>query len=297
MKSRLIIALIMISALVIVSISYLFTISSSEEKNTITVSDIPDVYDEQVEEKSNTVKSKKISLKINEVSDYKKMTKAEIYELRKKYVSQSLFANSNYVPSEEVFGAIADKSPWYGLTYSGCIGMVKGTSKVAQGPSEESRFINNPNILVGILSGSQRIQPDDPGCFDKRYWLIPESMTYDKATNTIEATYNFRYTGPMALTGINARDLGYKYVYAKNPINYKFDNTPNISHEVFELIDYIHLGGSCEYKNGCNNGSPYQPYLNLKLTNFPVSIKLKLWKKMPNNKISKPDINYIITFK
>lgn len=297
MKSRLIIASIMISALVIVSISYLFTISSSEEKNTITVSDVPNIYDEKTEEISSNSKNNQIALKINDVTDYKKMTKAEIYELRKKYVSQSLFANSNYVPSEEVFGAIADKSPWYGLTYSGCIGMVKGTSKVAQGPSEESRFINNPNILIGIISGSERIQPDNPRCFNKEYWLIPESITYDKNTNTIETTYNFRYTGPMALIGINARDLGYKYVYAKNPINYKFDNTPNISHDVFELIDFIHLGGSCGYKNGCNNGSPYQPYLSLKLTNFPVSIKLKLWKEMPNNKISKPDINYIITFK
>lgn len=84
MKSRLIIALIMISALVIGSISYLFIMSSSEEKDTITASDVPDVYDEQIEENSTTTKSKKISLKINEVSDYKKMTKAEIYELRKK---------------------------------------------------------------------------------------------------------------------------------------------------------------------------------------------------------------------
>ena len=256
------------------------------------------VYDEKNEKKENKsfLDQNLINLVVNPVSDYKSMTKQEIYELRKKYVAESLFKKNDYEPSDYVFGKIADKAPWYGLDYSGCIAKVLGTKKVVQGPSEESRFINNPNMLVGVVSGSQNIEPDSAGCFDQKYWVLPSSFTYNSYTNTITAKYEWKYIGPMTLIGLNAKDLGYEYAYASVIKNVNFKSVPNISTDVYQFRDFIHLGGTCRYKNGCNNASPYQSELAYNFSDFPASFKIKLWKNKPNDKNSQADINYLIIF-
>ncbi len=237
------------------------------------------------------------NLVFNDVSDYDDLTKEEIYELRKKYVAASLFATPDYQPSDEVFGQIASKKPWYGLDYSGCVRAVTGQKEVAQGPSEESRFINNPNMLIGVISGSKRVEKDNPVCFDTSYWILPVKLSYFRDENTIEAVYNFRYTGQMYLTGINARDLGYKYVYADEAENVKFRSQNNVSNTIHEFRDFIHLGASCGYKDGCNNGSPYQSELDYKYTDYPSTMEFKLWKNRPASINDKADINYRIVFK
>ena len=60
--------------------------------------------------------------------------------------------------------------------------------------------------------------------------------------------------------------------------------------------DYIHLGGSCKYQDGCNNISPMQVPLMIKIVNLPAEIDLKLWKNNPSSKYSKADIYYKIRF-
>lgn len=238
-----------------------------------------------------------IGLNVNPVSDYDNLSKEDIYSLRKKYVSESLFSYNGYEPSEEVFGQIQSYKPWYGLTYSGCIVNTIGTNKVIEGPSEESRFVNNPNMLVGIVSGAQDVPLGHSVCFDKDFWAMPESMSYDSTTKTITAIYNFRYKGYYILTGINARDFGYRYVFADKVENFKFRNTPNISEQVFEFVDYIHLGGSCKFNDGCNNGSPHQRYLDFTFDDFPAELHIKLFRERPSTTHVTPDINYKIIFK
>ncbi len=250
----------------------------------------------EVKAKQTKKESDSITLTLNDVSDYKNLSKEEFYALRKKYIASSLFGAKNYVPSEEVFGGIAWKNPWYGLEYSGCMASAIGSQKAIEGPSEESRFLNNPNILVGIISGSYQVATDNPICFDKSYWFIPSSLSYSKKTNTITSVYSFRYSWTMSLIGLNARDLGYKYIYADKTANVQFEYSPNISNEIYELRDYIHLGSSCRYKNGCNNGSPHQSHLDVKFVNFPAIINIKLWKDMPATPQSPADINYQIIF-
>ena len=253
------------------------------------------IYEEKSENKSS-LEMGLINLVVNPVADYKSMTKQDIYELRKKYVAESLFKKNDYVPSEYVFGQIADKAPWYGLDYSGCISRVIGTKKVVQGPSEESRFVNNPNMLVGVISGSQNIEPDSAGCFDEKYWVIPSSFTYNPKIKTITAKYSWKYLGPMALVGINAKDLGYDYAFVSAVKNVNFKSVPNISTAVYQFRDFIHLGGTCRYKNGCNNASPYQSELAYSFSDFPASFTIKLWKNKPKDKNSLADINYVIIF-
>ena len=50
------------------------------------------------------------NLAFNNVIDYDNLTKDDIYNLRKKYVSSSLFASSDYEPSDKVFVRLPPKS-------------------------------------------------------------------------------------------------------------------------------------------------------------------------------------------
>ena len=101
---------------------------------------------------------------------------------------------------------------------------------------------------------------------------------------------------PLQLSGMNAIDFGYNYVYAYEAKNIGMMNpeSSNMTMDVQIFRDYIHLGGSCKYKDGCNNISPLQTNLMFAVDNLPAIITLKLWKKQPINKYIKGDIYYKI---
>lgn len=275
------------------------TVQSVEQEQAQNTSDLSNIDKFRFETIDNNLAAVRgnINLGINPVSDYDDLSKEDIFSLRRKYTAQSLFAYDGYEPSDEVFGQIVSYKPWYGLTYNGCIGSAIGTDKVMAGPSEESRFMNNPNMLVGVANGSKRAPLEHPVCFDKDFWAMPVSMSYDADTKTITAVYDFRYKGYYSLNGINARDLGYRYVFAQKSENFVFRNEPNITDDVFEFVDFIHLGGSCQYKDGCNNGSPRQDYLNFTFSDFPAELNLKLFRNRPDSKNQPADINYRIIFR
>lgn len=115
-------------------------------------------------------------LTINPLSEYDFLSKEEFYNLRRKFVKTSLFGTSFYNPSKEVFGQIESSKPWYGITYSGCITKTLGTPNAYAGLSEESRFVNNPNILVGVTSGSYNANINHPICTDPSLFVVPSSM-------------------------------------------------------------------------------------------------------------------------
>ncbi len=230
-------------------------------------------------------------------SSYK--TKAEVYNLRKNAVENSIFKNSDYEPSEAVFGQIEDGKPW--ISMNAC--EIDGHSHT-DGVSEESRFILNPTVLVAIICD-----------FGKRYCedgkplihLMPISIKYLEPKKEIIVTYNKlnRYTlnnnTYYQLNGLNARDFGYKYVYIdkeKTTYDLIFINEKNIGNEVVEFKNYIHAGGSCGISGGCNNGSPNQPMLNFENSHqwgTPYKqyreIYIKLWKNMPKSPYDEADIN------
>lgn len=238
-----------------------------------------------------------VPLAINSPTEYDGLKKSDIYELRKKYVENSLFASKKYKPSDEVFGQIEDNKAWYGLNYSGCTQSAIGTEKVKEGPSEESRFINNPNMLIGLSCGGTNASINDKTCKDKNFWLTPKSLSYDGKTKTIKANYKMPYFQNCVLVGLNARDIGFNYAYANKNNNLKFENGPSITKSVYSFKDYIHLGQSCRLNGGCNNASPYQSEISFSYTpqNYPAEIKLRLWELKPANLGVRPDLNYIIS--
>ena len=102
---------------------------------------------------------------------------------------------------------------------------------------------------------------------------------------------------PIQLSGLNAKDFGYDYVYIFDLKNVSmFSEHNNITEDVKRFTDYIHLGGSCGYKDGCNNISPLQSDKMFTVYRLPAEINLKLWKKKPANQYMKADIYYRIIF-
>lgn len=216
-------------------------------------------------------------------------SKEDVFKLRKEAVAASPFAREDYEPSEEVFGQIVSGKPWIAAT--ACSDSKNHFS--TQGLSEESRFINNPAALVAI---------EMPVIFfGKKSWCtrddvntIAQNITYDSLNREIMIRYldlpiKDSSRAFYAFNGLNARDLGYPYMYVDMPrSSYKLDfvdKNNNASTQVARLQNYIHVGPSCGIRGGCNNGSPRQTMLEFYAD--PVSstqdreIYIKLWKEKP----------------
>lgn len=227
-------------------------------------------------------------------------TKKDIYNIRKNYVEKSIFARSDYEPSEEVFGMIASFKPWMSVNF--CKDKKDNLASI-DGASEEARFIINPAMLVAIEYPFVW-SSDTDSAFCNNYYnqLIPQKISFSKEKREIvveyqslplESSERFFYT----FNGLNARDLGYRYAYmdlSQSDADLTFSNSnQNISNQVIEFSNFIHLGSSCEHNGGCNNGSPRQTYLEFYAKNnqfIKGTIYIKLWKSKPNSANQEPDI-------
>lgn len=252
------------------------------------------------------------ALRVNPTSSYNYYSKRDIYNLRKRYVQTSLFAKENYEPNENVFGSIADNKPWLNLNPCSKLNYNGDSHESIEGDSRLSTQINNPNALVGLnlVVSPWEYDINTEFCNTELGHFIPTSLNYNKKENLIIATYkvpsnyaeyraklnNTTYGYPIQLSGINALDFGYNYVYAleTNGINMMYPESSNMTSDVQIFRNYIHLGGSCRYAGGCNNISPLQNNLMFYVTRLPADITLKLWKKEPLNKNIKADFYYKI---
>lgn len=253
------------------------------------------------------------SVQVNPLSEYNYLTKKQIFDIRKNHVKNSLFSKEDYEPDTRVFGAIADSKPWWGTVTCGKLNYKGDYHERIEGASKVSAQMNNPDALVGL---SLPFLPWDLG-YNKEFCtadyskFLPISIQYSEENNLIIAKYkltknflkfrarvngrNTRY--PIQLSGLNALDFGYDYVYAYDTKNISmYDQNYNVTDDLKIFRDYIHLGGSCKYKDGCNNISPMQNDLMFTVTALPAEINLKLWKKKPMNKYIKADMYYRIQF-
>ncbi len=257
-----------------------------------------------------TLKMEKLA--INPLSSYTGKTKQDILNIRKDYVKTSLFNNDNYAPNEEVFGQIADKKPWWGIDYISCTDKNISTNQIANGNSEESRFINNPNVLIGVHMSKSYVKNKSLQnfCNDKALLFIPQNVTYDKSHKLIIVEYkasksfttriNKRFI-EFLLVGLNARDFGYNWIYLSNSNNLRFlpfsIDKSMVNEKPQKLLDYIHLDNACRVEGGCNNASPYQPELSFSFREIPADMTLSLWKNKPVYKNQPADIYLKMIFK
>lgn len=253
------------------------------------------------------------TLEINPASEYNYLSKEQIFDIRKHHVKNSLFTKVNYEPNTVVFGSIIDNKPWWGSIKCNQLNYKGDYLENIQGPSKVSVQINNPNALVGL---SMPYIPWDIGsnkefCTSDYSNFLPISLQYDEKDKLIVAKYKLtkkflklrtningkstRYV--IQLSGLNARDFGYDYMYIFDTKNIKmYSEYNNAIEDISMFRDYIHLGGSCKYEGGCNNISPLQNDLMFSVKKLPAEINIKLWKKKPINKYVKADMYYKIIF-
>lgn len=245
-----------------------------------------------------------IDIKVNGMRNFSGKTKAEIYKIRKHYVSKSIFKSKDYEPNEEVFGQIEDRLPWRSIFTEACSAGLKPVE--TKGWSEESRFIDNPAMLIGLYNKPIR-KNHQARCDGTLAWVIPYRITYSPKEKLITAYYsNLQFlAATYDIETINAQDFGYKYgkMYSKHKI-YFLDKNDNISKNIYEFRDFIHRGQSCGVPGGCNNMSPYikgyvfTPILGISGTYsfLKHSIDFKLWKQKPKDSDVTPDMTYRIVF-
>lgn len=251
-------------------------------------------------------------LTINPLSDYNGKSKKDVLDIRKKFVQSSLFNTPDYKPDENTFGQIQDGKAWWGVDQIVCSSYNNPKFDRTSGFSAVSKHMNNPNILVGtVFPFNFYKEYDSIGYCTAQYSkTIPKKMEYLKEKNLIIATYDMdrrilksylNWNGRrrhyfLNLTGLNAKDLGYKYGYAINLKNIEMTEQTNISNNIYQFRDFVHVGSSCNVPGGCNNISPHQTELDYRITGFPAEMTIKLWKQKPINQYMKADVYYRIIF-
>jgi hypothetical protein len=245
-----------------------------------------------------------VNLQIQPPLEFDSMTKEQILERRRSEVYRyPEIVYSGYDPYESIFGQIVDGLPWWGVAGQFYYG--QGEQSIV-GPSEESRFILNPYLLVSAepcgmwdknqVPESMILQPGFP------FYCSPQDLIWQPEESYAEVTYDAacvlqRNYGCFNLIAYNARDLnlGYLYVSYENSQNITKTNRPS---EPYAIPQYIHQGNSCGYPGGCNNMSPITPEIDaLSVVTVPARLEIWLWRDKPASLDVPPDLEFVIHFK
>lgn len=242
-------------------------------------------------------------IQLNPPAELDFLSKEEIFSKRTGFAFQSShLINKDYTPSGNVFQIVGNK-PWWGIIGVNCKGAGKNS---IDGLSEESRFINNPLLLIGIDSYYAFRAPF--GC--KSFYPEPVKLFYQPLSKKGTVVYNIskfysdskgtawgQVKDLFVFRGDNARDFGYNYAYVESKTNVKFAYSDNLAQKVHKIRNFIHLGGSCGHPEGCNNGSPKQTAFQFDVTQLPANVVMKLWKENPTGKETPADLYFEIVLK
>ena len=197
---------------------------------------------------------------------------------------------ATYAPLPSVFEQIESGAPWWGL--HGIFFFGPGQRSIS-GPSEESRFLLHPLLLVGVVENQAFITKETPDQFLSFYPQL-QSLSVTPATHTVEARYKVqgyldylhhigRYAGEkplLSLSAYNARDFGFNFL-AIDTNRSQNVRTLIPSTTLAPNLHFIHRGGSCGYPGGCNNMSPYQDEIEFSVKTLPAEVVVKLWRTRP----------------
>jgi len=208
-----------------------------------------------------------------------------------------------YAPLSAVFGQIESGAPWWGL--HGIFFFGPGQRSI-NGPSEESRFLLNPLLLVGVVENRAFTTKEYPDQFLSYYPQL-RGLSIMPASHTIEARYNVRgyldylhhiqgHVGEkpqFSLSAYNARDFGFNFI-AIDTSRSKNVSTLMPTTTIAPNLHYIHRGGSCGYPGGCNNMSPYQSEIEFWAPTLPAEVVVKLWRWRPSNPQTLADATVVL---
>ena len=255
-------------------------------------------------------------LTINLPCDLNFKSKAEIIELRRRFVYEHPeLLCYQYTATDSIFEGIEDGKPWWGLEGDMLFGP---GDKSIRGAAEESRFLNNPFVLVGANINVSRFAFDDSKYADlddfaRRsgvpLFLLPSSAIIYTQQNREDLTYKvsdwlhslerimetkFKLDeAPFDLVAYNARDLGYNFIQVDSRISKGLDKPGAYA---IAISQFIHCGNSCGYPGGCNNMSPGIRELDqFHLTALPAQAVVYLWRQKPGSNQS-ADFTVVINF-
>jgi len=227
-------------------------------------------------------------------------SREEIFALRKGFVQEHPdLVRSVYEPSEP-FAAIESSRPWWGTV--GLDHYWVGPRSI-EGPSDQSRFLANPFLLVALREHYALANVLPPDVDAPR--LLPDKIEWNAAAATATARYAVRpyfdflsryggYEWILELIAYNARDFGYDYIAVDREGSRGVDwQSP--TGKPLKIVQMIHCGGSCGYPGGCNNMSP-TPSANMlvKIKDLPATLRVKLWREKADFADEKADMTFVI---
>lgn len=235
------------------------------------------------------------SIRLHTPEELDFLTKEQVLARRRAAVESSpeLF-QPPYQPSEEIFGDITDGRPWWGI--DGLYYFGPGQRGI-DGLSEESRFILNPFLLVGLMEGRAYVTDLAPS--GQVSYPNPLSLTLDLAAKRAVVHYDvgayFEHLKrisnnepALTLVAYNARDFGFHYLRVNEGASSGV-RWMKTTKEPEPIAQFIHTGGSCGYPGGCNNMSPFQEGMVVELVATPAKIEVELWREEPKDQSSSPD--------
>lgn len=216
----------------------------------------------------------------------------------------AMLLDKGYKPSMSVFGQIVDHKPWWGIEGEFCMGPGR---RSIDGPAEESRFLMNPFLLLGLDEGKAFTIR---GVYCIPAFPRPLSLIWSPMEAKAEVVYDItrfyqeraRYPkvngeyDVLQLIDYNARDFGYQYIHVDSIQSHHVEPQADAGMftDVVPMKGFIHLGGSCGYPGGCNNASPHQPDLIFRIKSVPALLNCKLWKERPAGPDQRADFTFII---
>ncbi|MBY0546500.1 MAG: hypothetical protein K2W95_04370 [Candidatus Obscuribacterales bacterium] len=260
-----------------------------------------------------------LNIPINPVAEFNWKTREQVMDMRRDKINKfPQLISSPYKPYPPIWAAVEDKRPWWGTSGS-CVWGAGPRS--IEGPAEESRYILNPFLLVGVNPSTLQIW--DPSKLKKAdlsnpnfpYFWYPESLTFLPGKSYATAIYNItkfqkdiaatgalknqgEYCNRFSLVAYNARDFGYNYIWLNQGRSINVTNDNHAPEPVF-IRQMLHCGGTCRYDaNGCNNMSPFTKEIDrLRFSSLPARAVVYLWREEPPTLKTKPDFMFVIDFK
>jgi hypothetical protein len=260
-------------------------------------------------------KVRTIELSINPRIDLNFKTKLELSDLRyraaMKYPQLLL---KKYVPDAPTLGQLEDKKPWWGDVGRAYYG--EGQNSI-RGDSVQSTNLLNPFLLVSdvTIAPLPKDKVTEQDLAHKKYptAVKPSHLIWYPQARTAEVTYEKtlyekemceifkypRYTlyGQTALSIVNARDLGFNYVYI--PPTFATNIHIGSPMKTAKLIpQFMHCGTACGYPGGCNNLSPATDWLdNFMIERVPARIGFSFWIDPPTTGKEPPDMTFIVNYR
>jgi hypothetical protein len=244
---------------------------------------------------------------LNNTIDLDFKTRDEIFTIRHEHVNRhSYLLDKKYMAFSPVFRSVSGGQPWWGLKGAFCYGPGEASFK---GNSEATRFISNPFLLLGVddsLPAHRKKRSFSPVYIKpvSLFWDVENAQAmviYDMSLFLKEwkqLPYDLRNI-PFTLINLNARDFGYRYVYASEEKSNGIipAENSNLLEKASKLRNLIMPTYNCGYLKGCNAIAPQQPELYFHVTkSLPATLHCKLWKKKPHNVEQKADFIFIIHF-